>query len=275
MAESRSQGSARVLAHDYLYAVSDEWIDAQIDETGVEPPKVWRIKFHLRELATADDRKRARRLRREWAEIPLQIILPEPAADPDEFLDLLETWLEEDEDRLSEDGAETEEMRRRRRLASFDADMAKWIASFGSNRLKLASARNYKITSSYAKERGREELPECWVDTSAKAQFRERVDPSMQALKVETNFRGWLKSKELDLDTRIIWLTTPPPAMAEYMDYGGGDVFEEQPEFAQQEALLIPTYLGKYEAYLPVDREQRAPRADDPYWEVDDDEEDE
>jgi hypothetical protein len=268
MAETGPQGRGRVLEHDYRYAVSDEWIDRRIDETGVEPPKTWRIEFQLKELRDADARRRARRLRDMWLSVPEDMVLAEPTDDPEEFLDLLEAWIAEKSANIaSASTVQSKEFRRRSKLAAFDVEMDRWIDENGSDRLKIARSRNYKITSSYAKERAREELPECWVDTADRARSRERVDPSMRALRVETKFRDWIESKELDLDTRIVWLIKPPPSMAEFFEYEDEDLFDSEEGFQQQEALLIPDYLGKYNAFLPVDVEQRAPKADDPYWE--------
>ncbi len=276
MAETGPQGSARVLQHGYRYVVSDEWIEHQIDEDGIEPPKIWRIDFQLRELRDADARRRARKLRDMWASISGDLVLAEPTEDPEEFLDLLEKWANE---RVDDDDVipsrESREFRRRLKLAEFDIDMDRWIEEHGSDRLKLARSRNYKITSSYAKDRALEELPECWIDTASKAVHRERVDPSMRALQVETNFRDWIATKELGLDTRVVWLVKPPSSMAEFIEYAIEDFIDSESDFRQQEALLIPDYLGKYSAFLPVEVEQRAPKEDDPYWEEQDEEEEE
>jgi hypothetical protein len=276
MAATGPQGRERVLEHEYRYSVADEWIERKIDETGIEPPKTWRIEFQLRELRDADVRRRARRLREMWSSIPGDMVLSEPTEDPEEFLDLLEAWIDERAEDVPPVGTvESKEVRRRMKLADFDLDMDHWIDEQGSERLKIARSRNYKITSSYAKERAREELPECWVDTAGKAISRERVDPSMRALRVETKFREWIESKDLGLGTRIVWLVKPPPSMAEFFEYEDEDLFDPESGFQQQEALLISDYLGKYNAYLPVQEEQRAPRKNDPYWKEHDEEEDE
>lgn len=59
-----------------------------------------------------------------------------------------------------------------------------------------------------------------------------------------------------------MWLVEPPTGLAglyenvnfdeEAFDGGGW-------EFEQQEAILIPGYLGRYEAFLMVDHNARAP----------------
>ena len=275
MADTGPQGNARVLKQTYRYAVADEWIAHRIDEEGVEPPRTWRIEFELRELADAAARRRARRLEELWSSIPGEMVLEAPTDDPDEFLNLLEEWVNERQDQIGlVPNEESDEVLRRRRIAEFDVEMARWIEEHGSARLKLARSRGYKVTSSYAKERGVEELPECWVDTASKARYRERVDPSMRALKVETNFRSWIESMDLGIETRIVWLVEPPSSMAEFFEFANDDPFDSGADFEQQEALMVPYYLGKYSAFLPVDVDQRAPKSDDPYW-ADPDEEDE
>lgn len=274
MAENGPRGGTRILQQRYRYAVSDTWIENQVDETGLQPPKTWQIQFQLRELRDAEARKRARALEDIWYSIPDDVELPEPIDDPERFLDLVEEWIEEHSDEVASSGEESGEARRRRRIVDFDAEMDAWIEENGSDRLKLGRSRKYKVTSTYAIERGREELPRWWIDTAGKAGYRERVDPSKPALDVETNVRRWIAFNELGLEPRIVWLTSPPPAMAEYMEYGEGDPFDEQSEFEQQEALLIPGYLGRYSAYLPIDSGQRAPNPDDDYWKEDGGEDD-
>lgn len=260
MAQAGPQGSGRVVAHRYEYAVSDKWIQERIDEEGIQRPKVWEITFELRELPDADARRRARRLREAWEAVPGRMELREPTEDPVEFLDLVEEWADmEAETVLGAKNEEAEqEERKQQEQQEFEAEMGRWIPAHGSVRLKLARDRGYKIVSTYAKERGREELPECWIDTADRAQYRERVDPTIRALKVETSFRQWLDQKELDLQTWIIWLVQPPSAMLEYRESLEESLFI--PEFEQQEALIIKGFLGKYDAFLLVDIDERVPR---------------
>jgi hypothetical protein len=260
MANAGPQGDVRVLAHKYQFEVSDAWIQDRIDEEGIEPPKIWRMAFQLRELPDAESRKRARRLRAAWESIPGRMKLPEPTEDPIKFLDLVEEWVELEAE--SAQDADSEELAERQREVheqeAFEAEMAEWIGNHGSDRLKLAHSRGYKIVSSYAKERGRADLPGCWIDTAGRAEYRERVDPSMEALDTETKVQNWLDIHELDLLTRIIWLVTPPSSQVEHWEAQEEEFFEIG-DFRQQEALLLPAFLGKYGAYLPVDKDERAP----------------
>lgn len=260
MANAGPQGNARILEHHYRYEVSDEWIQERIDEDGIEPPKVWNITFELRELPDIETRRKAQRLRNVWESIPGRMELHAPTDDPALFLELVEHWvLLKAEDARDAEVAELKE--RESKLTEqemFEAGMEQWISDHGSKRLKLARAGNYKVVSTYAKERGRADLPGCWIDTAERAEFRERVDPSMEALQVESTMREWLEFHELDLETRIIWLVGPPSSMVEHLEAVEEDYFLLN-DFRQQEALLIPGFLGRYHAFYLLDPDERAP----------------
>ena len=125
----------------------------------------------------------------------------------------------------------------------------------------MARSRNYKATSGYARERGRAELPQCWIDTAGVAEYRERVDPSTEALTLETEYENFLSRNGRNLRIRIVWLVEPPAGLAEmYEGIDVDQVLAGQPwEFEQQETLLVTDFLGRYEAFMPVDSEVRAP----------------
>lgn len=155
-----------------------------------------------------------------------------------------------------------EQVRIRQLQRQFESDMEVWIEEYGSGRLRLARERGYKVTSSYAKERAARELPEAWIDTADRATWRERVDPTFDALKDETLVEKWMEQRGLPYSVQIVWLVEPPSSMAEILDRGTDD----EPfgvEFEQQEALLIAGYLDRYNAFLPIDRDERAPIPDD------------
>ncbi len=260
MVKAGPQEGARPIAHDYQYIVSEEWIQERIDAEGLEPSRFWHIAFELRDLPNRETRKRARELREAWQAIPGQMELPEPTEDPEAFLGLLEAWIaKQAEEREAEARAEADRALRSHQVqSSFEAEMEEWLESFGSERVRLARERGYKVSSSYAKERARKELPEAWIDTAGRAVWRERVDPSMQALRMETKVLKWMEDRDMNLSSEIIWLVDPPSSMAEAL----AKPTPEEPfgaEFEQQEALLIPNYLGKYNAFLPIDVDERAP----------------
>lgn len=260
MVQVGPQGHARVITHEYAYRVSEDWVQDQIDAEGIEPPRFWAISFDLPDLPDAGARRRARLLRDEWLSIEGDMELPEPTEDVDAFLDLVEKWLSEKkrEQRVqhAEEVAETEEAREEQ--TRFQSEMDEWIAEKGSERLRLARERGYKVTSGYAKERASKELPQCWVDTANRAAWRERVDPSTEALQLETAAVEWLEDHDLDFSTEIVWLVEPPSAMVEARrDVQDDDVFLL--DFEQQEAILISPFLSRYNVFLPVDKSERAP----------------
>jgi hypothetical protein len=264
MVQAGPDGQARIVTHEYQYVVSDEWIEEQVDDIGVEPPKVWHIVFELRDLPNRNVRRRARELREQWERIPEALELPEPTEDPETFLELLDDWIREwkhaSADRAREQAAE--QSRGRLLQRQFESDMDDWIEGHGSPRLRLARERGYKVTSAYAKERAARELPESWIDTADRATWRERVDPSLEALQHETLLARWMADRGMTLSIQIVWLVEPPSSMAEMLERGTAD----EPfgvEFDQQEVLLIAGYLGKYNAFFPIDRDERAPVPDD------------
>jgi hypothetical protein len=262
--ESRPAGDARIVAHSYTYVVPDEWIEDRIDIDGVELPRRWTIKFSLADLPDPATRQRARALRQLYEEIGIEPELDEPTEDPVEFLEQLERWLGVEQERLSYEQHQREqaELDRELEIQEFESEMNDWIEKEGSNRLKVARSKGYKVSSSYARERGMEDLPGFWVDTAGLASYRERVDPSFEALELENALEERLSRVELPLRTRVVWLVEPPSGLAEALEKAGEDeIFA--PDFEQQEAVLVARYLGRYDAFLLVDREHRAPSGPD------------
>jgi hypothetical protein len=253
MVQAGPQGAARVVEHSYVYAVSDRFIEERIELEGVELPRQWTISFSLQDLPDPGTRSRALHLRKLFLELGRELELEAPTDDPIEFLDRLEEWVATERELL-----EYEEIQRRQaeearewEMQEFEGAMDAWIQERGSNRLKTSRRKRYKVTSSYARARGREELPGFWIDTAGSAEYRERVDPSAEALKIEANVEAFLSGHGLELQTRVIWLTEPPS--------GFGDTYEEW-DFEQQEAIVISNYLGRYEAFLLIDSDYEAPR---------------
>jgi hypothetical protein len=264
MVEAGPAGDARVVKFIFSYSVSDEWIEARMDLEGVEMPKLWSISFELSDLPNPGERHRARKLWHLYEQFGGEAELEEPCDDPVEFLDRLEEWIAAERERIDYEDHQREEAEHQRELAAreFSRAMQRWIEANGTNRLKAACARGYKVTGSYARARVREEIPGAWVDTSGRALYRERVDPSSEALELEDAFETFAKFQDLELRTRIVWLVEPPTGLAElYEDLD----FDEEAfsgggwEFERQEAILISGYLGRYEAFLMVDHSARAP----------------
>jgi hypothetical protein len=259
MVEARPESAARPVEHEYTYLISDEFVRERIELEGVELPKRWLIKFALADLPSPGERSRALVLRRRREEFPGTPLLHRPVDDPVEFLDRLEKWIEEE----GEQREQERELVRQEEIAAaaestlFDDEMSRWISTYGSQRLKMARKKRYKVTSSYARARGRSELPGCWIDTAGLAEYRERVDPSAEALKTETRVEEYLAEVDVELATRIVWLVAPPSGLAE--TFGGDFGAENYWEFEQQEAILLSSYLGRYEAFYFVDRAFHSP----------------
>lgn len=252
MVKAGPKGAARVVEHSYAYAVSDEFIEERIELEGVELPREWTITFSLQDLPDPGTRSRALALRRLYLGLEGELQLETPTDDPIEFLDRLEEWIAAEKELVEyEEGQRRQfEQAREREGLEFEEEMDFWIQAQGSYRLKTARKKNYKVTSSYARARGREELPGFWIDTAGNAEYRERVDPSAEALKTEANIESFFSQHELDLRTRVVWLVEPPS--------GFDEVFEEW-DFEQQEAILATKYLGRYDAFLLIDTDFQAP----------------
>lgn len=264
MVEAGPVGDARVVKFIFRYTVSGEWIETRMDLEGIELPRQWSIAFELSDLPNPGERQRARKLWDLYEQFGGEAELEEPCDDPVEFLDHIEEWIAAEKERIDYEDHHRREAEHQRELVAqeFDRAMQQWIEAKGSDRMKAARARGYKVAGSYARARAREEIPGAWVDTSGRSIFRERVDPSSEALELEDAFERFAKLQDLELRTRIVWLVEPPTGLAELYE----DVdFDEEAfdgggwEFKQQEAILITDYLGRYEAFLMVDHNARAP----------------
>jgi hypothetical protein len=252
MVEAGPRGTARVVEHSYAYTVSDAFIQERIELEGVELPNQWTISFSLQDLPDPGTRSRALALRRLYQDLEGEPQFEAPTDDPIEFLDRLEEWIASEKDLLDyEEGQRQQlELIAEQESREFEETMDAWIEYRGSYRLKTARKKRYKVTSTYARARGREELPGFWIDTAGSAKYRERVDPSAEALRAEGNIEEFLSQHGLQLQTRIIWLVEPPSGFEEVYDDW---------EFEQQEAILVTDYLGRYDAFLLIDTDYHAP----------------
>jgi hypothetical protein len=112
-------------------------------------------------------------------------------------------------------------------------EMAEWIERHGDEQLKLAHANNYKCHRLYVSQRAALEYPGFILDFDDKSTWKERVGPSLTALKKLGEYPG--------TNATIVWLT------------GMGDDDEEICEFECSEAIAIRQYLGKYDLLLPIE----------------------
>lgn len=231
-------GDPKPVTVEFQYKVSNDWIEEMIREQGMRMPDDWHAEFSLPDVPT-HLRLRLYRAHSRYMQTPGYPTFFAPTDDPEIFLTVLEGWLD--------DVAEEEESG-----PSFDQARSSWIDEHGSERLRIAQRRSYKINRLYALERAAKEFPEFWVDTSEESIIRERTDPSMTALELEDEIRNWITEQEIDesLDPRIVWLVDPPKALEEHLDESGC-IFE------QQEAILINDYLVRYSLILPLDRDLR------------------
>jgi hypothetical protein len=112
------------------------------------------------------------------------------------------------------------------------AEMAEWIDRHGDEQLKLAHANKFKCHRLYVGQRAALEYPGFILDFDDKFTWKERVGPSLTALKKLGEYPG--------TNATIVWMT------------GMGDDDEANFEFEWFEAIAIREYLGKYDLILPI-----------------------
>jgi len=120
--------------------------------------------------------------------------------------------------------------------AAWDAEMRRWAAEQGSDHLKLCLEGGYRCDRIYVLERAAVERPGWIVDFYDRAGWKERTNPSLEAL---------IQARDETIDTtpvRVVWITAPPRA-------DPGEEFGEElgEEFEPREGLVICGYLGKYD----------------------------
>lgn len=213
-------------------------------------PEDWEVEFLLTEVP-APLRGRLMKAHRAYEEVPGYPTLYAPTDNAEDFLEVVEVWLEDALQTLAEEEEATAMLRNseEEENVSFERERRAWIEQHGSERLRIAESRNYKINRLYALERAASEFPFAWVETGNEAEWRERTDPSIDALRLEEQLRAYMERRALDYqDPRIIWLVEPPKALEEALHEA--DVF-----FEQQEAVFINEFLGRYALFIPVDEE--------------------
>lgn len=94
-----------------------------------------------------------------------------------------------------------------KKKAAKEKEINSWIEKFGSAELKLMRHRNYEHQLSYEIERGLIELPGFKCVTETDYHYRDRANPSVNALEIESEYIGkynevriyWEKSLEIEL----------------------------------------------------------------------------
>jgi hypothetical protein len=222
----------------FQFLVSSQWIDDQIIATGRRPSRAHRIEFDLSEIDSPDVRRRLLDAARACQSLHTAMTLDHPEDDPEAFLRAVESWLMLVGRGLGPD--------------QFDADMQSWIAEFGSERLRRASGRGYKVNATYASERAAREFPRFWVHTHPDPIWTDRTDPSQKALLIEEKVLEAVAGRTPRLEVRIVWLREPPAPLEQRLD-AVGEVFEPG------EAIVVRPFLGRYALVLPL----AWPRRDD------------
>lgn len=229
-------------------SMSADLINKVIDDEGMQPSDEWELTFDLKEVESSDLRRRLREAHDRYLAVAPYPVLNRLEEDPAGFLEDLEPWLKEAEKEKVEIEAAaamaTEE--ESAIMAVFLQDMKSWVAANGSERLKLAAEGGYRINTSYALERSRQEMPGFWVDSAEDCEWGERADPTEEALLAERALKAHLEKIDPSLETRIVWLTETPRALDNKMEAEGV-------EFEAQEALVVQGYLGRYLLVMPLE----------------------
>ncbi len=241
MSESSPVGGANTqVVIEFEYELSDDSINDVIDQVGVRPPKRWRIAFNLaNDVATPEARRELRQASEIYQAAPGIPTLPRVVKGADEFLQLIQPWLEARRGPALEAKAEA---------SRFDREKEEWVAQYGSDRLRLALQRGYKINRTYALERAAHDIPGAWIDTADTADLRERTDPSMRALEFEEQVNDFFQRRGIDAEGVIMWVAEGPRS-------------DDQLLLVDEEAVVVRNYLGRYTAIIPVDPDYRAPAA--------------
>lgn len=244
---STSLRAREPLRFDLHYVLTPSGIDKFVAQNASEPPESFQVSVDL-SLLDADLRKRAfhvyqrleqQRLAQEddamWETLPPAHErfpqLPTETTDPEV---VVTAW----EGRFAGfDAAVAKEAERTRieqavvegKRAAFRGEMARWIREQGSERLKLALERDYKIHTLYVRERAAQEFPGFILDPNSKSRWRERTNPSLGALKLERFALACQARISTLYKIRVVWLLK-----------------DEAGEDAKREAVAVPEYLGFY-----------------------------
>lgn len=233
MAELTPEHPPRPVTVRFSYYVSDAWIETQIAETGEKPAKRVTFDVGLKDVSDPDTRRRLLRAEAGSNAAPVYPTLPHPEHDVLAFLSQIEFWLSNRDPGHSS--------------LAFEEEMRSWVADNGSARLKMAVARGYKANATYVRERAAVEYPSFWVHTANQDLWRERTDPSLDALEIERRVATRVAERgDTDLEVRIVWLIEPPKDLDEWLD-ARDEMFEEC------EAILLSSYLGRYSLLEPLD----------------------
>lgn len=218
----------------FRFKVDEAWIEEQIVATGKRPASIHELEIPLVEVDKPTLRRRLLHAERLLKALATTLpILPRPETDPKRFVEAVESWLAEASRPPTAD--------------EFGDEMRAWVDEHGSERLRMAVERGYKVNATYARERAALEFPGFWVDTSGAAKWRDRTDPSLRALELETATAHESNANHVSgVQIFIVWLIEPPTDLARWLD-------ERDEVFDSGESLVVLNYLGRYTLVRPID----------------------
>jgi hypothetical protein len=231
---------SRAVTVAFEFDIDPRWVEQQVLDTGRRPAKRVKIEIALPEVEDPAQRQMLLEAHRFYLQRPEYPMLPELTEDLETVLRVIQSWV-----LAMQQGNPPA-----RPFDAFEEEKRSWVHTHGSPRLRQAIERDYKANRTYAEERAAKEYPPFWVDTSDDAAWKDRGDPSEEALFVEGQVAHAMVEQGHNYECRIKWLTKPPRDMADWLD-------ETLEAFEGQEAVVIFEYLGRYDLILPVDPEWR------------------
>lgn len=163
------------------------------------------------------------------SELPKAFIVPFLERERKEAEEKRALQIAEEDDRKRKQAEREKEKIEALRKKQFEKNA--WIAEFGSDYLRRATALDYNCQRQYVTERAAHEHPDYSVDFDDNAEWNDRACPSMDALgEVESLVAA-------GVDAEVVWLTSP---------VYGFESYEDEANWEPREAIVIRNYLGKY-----------------------------
>lgn len=234
---------------DLKYHLSDVGVERHIAKTGKKPTRDYTLPVRLPELEP-NLRARAAAVRKHIPALPgLRKLLTAPSTLPvvpelDEVSEdprvVIEAWERlisaREAEKVAAAAAALERQKQEEKArVMFRAEMAGWIALHGSERLKTAFGRGYRVTSLYLQERAAHDFPGFAIDANRRLRWEERANPTAEALAIENYALERAARIDGQHRTRVVWLTH---------DLEGNDLSEEGRH--KRETVIVTAYLGFY-----------------------------
>lgn len=132
----------------------------------------------------------------------------------------------------------------------YEAERERWITEHGSNRLRLAAERGYRHDGLYRDERLEAEFPGFIGFIGQRSEVKEILNPSEQALELETEAIDRVKQMGMNVDVRLVYIKADSNLRLNHDD---GEYVE------------ISRYLGRHKVYRPVAEEPDFMSSDIPF----------